>query len=168
MPGLCEDMWNKVGEDWQCTLPSLPLTLKPFIYSGLVVGAGEVLGDTRYSWEFFLGVCRPVLQILTLFQTKNMSFYRLVFRPDLQNPYLFSDLCYGLLIDLAFRPKLHHHYLDSVCNPKNSSNAFRICIFLLLSYSFAIETVNMFIHSHSTLENHTRFQTKMAKIYTCF
>ena len=28
----------------------------------------------RYSWEFLVGVCRPVLQILTLFQTKKCNF----------------------------------------------------------------------------------------------
>ena len=27
-----------------------------------------------YSWEFLVGVCRPVLQILTLFQTKKCHF----------------------------------------------------------------------------------------------
>ena len=27
-----------------------------------------------YSWEFLVGVCRPVLQILTLFQTKKCNF----------------------------------------------------------------------------------------------
>ena len=70
--------------------------------------------------------------------------------------------------DLAFRQKLLHYYLDSVCKPKNSSNAFRIRMFLLLSYSFGIEAINMFILSHSTLENHTRFQTKMGKVYTCY
>ena len=37
-----------------------------------------------------------------------------------------------------------------------------------LSYSFGIETVNTFIHSRSSLENHTRFQTKMGKVYTRF
>ena len=57
--------------------------------------------------------------------------------------------------DLAFRQKLRHHYLDSVCKQKNSSNAFQVRIFLLLSYSFGIETISTFIHSHSTLENHT-------------
>ena len=40
---------------------------------------------------------------------------------------------------------------------KNSSNPFRIRIFLFLSYSFGIETINTFIHSRSSLENHTRF-----------
>ena len=38
---------------------------------------------------------------------------------------------------------------------KISSNAFRICIFLLFSrsYSFGIETINTFIHSCSSLEH---------------
>ena len=33
-----------------------------------------------YSREFLVGVCRPVLQILALFQTKKMLFFRPVFR----------------------------------------------------------------------------------------
>ena len=57
-----------------------------------------------YSWEFLLGLCRPVLQILTLFQTKKMYFSTLVFRLDLENPYPF--------LDLAFRQKLFYHYLN--------------------------------------------------------
>ena len=51
---------------------------------------------------------------------------------------------------------------------KNSSTLFRIRIVFLLSYSFGIETINTFIHSRSSLENHTRFQTKMGKVYTRF
>ena len=43
---------------------------------------------------------------------------------------------------------------------KNFSNPFRIRIFLFLSYSFGIETINTVIHSGSSLENHTRLQTK--------
>ena len=35
----------------------------------------------------------------------------------------------------------------------------RIRIFLFLSYSFGIETINKFTHTRSSLENHTRFQT---------
>ena len=50
----------------------------------------------------------------------------------------------------------------------NSSNAFRIRIFLFFSYSFGIETINTFIHSCSSPENHTLFQTKMDKVYTRF
>ena len=34
----------------------------------------ESRGST-YCWDFFVGVCRPVLQILTLFQTKKCDFY---------------------------------------------------------------------------------------------
>ena len=44
---------------------------------------------------------------------------------------------------------------------KNFSNAFRTRIFLLLRcYSFGIGTTNTFIRFRSSLENHTRFQTK--------
>ena len=48
------------------------------------------------------------------------------------------------------------------------SNPFRIRVFLFLSYSFGMETIDTFIHSRSSLENHTRFQTKMSKVYTRF
>ena len=46
--------------------------------------------------------------------------------------------------------------------------AFRICKFLLRSYSFGIETINTFIHPRSSIENHTRFQIKMGKVYSRF
>ena len=36
------------------------------------------------------------------------------------------------------------------------------------SYSLVIETINTFIHSRSSLENYTRFQTKTGKVYTRF
>ena len=41
---------------------------------------------------------------------------------------------------------------------KISENPFRIRAFLFLSYSFGIETINTFIHSCGSLDNHTRFQ----------
>ena len=43
-------------------------------------------------------------------------------------------------------------------------------IFLFLSYSFEMETINFSynIHSRSSLKNHTRFQTKMGEVYTRF
>ena len=31
-------------------------------------------GPRGYSWEFLVGVCRPVLEILTLFQTQKCDF----------------------------------------------------------------------------------------------
>ena len=49
---------------------------------------------------------------------------------------------------------------------KNFLKPIRIGIFLFLSYSFGTETINTFVHSRSSLENHTRFQTKMGKVYT--
>ena len=92
---------------------------------------------------------------------QKMSFSTPVFRPDLENPYPFSDL--------AFRQKSCHHYLGESATKKiNSSNPFHIRIFLFLSYSFGTETINTFVHPPSSLENHTRFQTKMGKIYTRF
>ena len=114
----------------------------------------------EYSSEFFEGVCRPVLQILPLFQTKkNVIFHtRCQTKPPKSIP--------------VFRPGLSAETILSLLRlerkQKNSSNPFRIRIFLFLSYSFGIETINTFIHSRSSLENHTRFQTKMGKVYTRF
>ena len=42
-------------------------------------------------------------------------------------------------------------------------NPIRIRLFLFLSYSFGIETINTFVHTRSSLESHTRFQTKTAQ-----
>ena len=57
-----------------------------------------------YSWEFLVEVCRPALQILTLFQIKIFDYSHLF--SDLashENLYPFSDPA----------PKtLCHHYLD--------------------------------------------------------
>ena len=49
-----------------------------------------------------------------------------------------------------------------------SSNEFRIRIFPIHSYSFGIAPIDTFIHSRSSPENHTRFQTKMGKMNTRF
>ena len=70
----------------------------------------------------------------------------------------------------VFRPGLWAEIMLSLLRleRKQTSNPFQICIFLFLYYSFGIETINMFIHSRSSLENHTRFQTKMGKVYTRF
>ena len=51
---------------------------------------------------------------------------------------------------------------------KISSNAFPIRLFPLCSYSFGIEMINTFIHSRSSLENYTRFHTKMEKSIPVF
>ena len=51
-------------------------------------------------------------------------------------------------------------FLVRVCRP--------VRIFLFCSYSFGIETISKFRRSRSSLENYTRFQTKMGKVYTRF
>ena len=142
-------------------------------------------------------MCRPVLQILTLFQTKKISFFTPFIRPGLENLYPFSDLTFK---------KLCHHYLDENSNKKDflesmsksSSGTQKSCsprsllffaqffsahldfpspplsapgsprmcrnrILLFLSYSFGIETISTFVHSRSSLKNHTRFQTSLRK-----
>ena len=71
-----------------------------------------------------------------------------------------------------FRPGLKAEIMSSLLRlerkQKNSSKIFRIRIFLCRSYSFGTEMINMFIHSHRSLESHTQFQTKMGKVYTRF
>ena len=44
----------------------------------ILLGKNPALGagGGEYFWEFFVGVCRPVLQLLTLFQTKKFRFPR--------------------------------------------------------------------------------------------
>ena len=80
--------------------PSLGLLANPIT---VPPGGGGVVA---YSWESLVGVCRPVLQILTLFQTKKCNFL-----------YPFSDL--------AFRQKLCYNYIDWSGNKKNHSNPLR-------------------------------------------
>ena len=53
-----------------------------------------------YSWEFLVGVCCPVLQILTLFQTKKCHF---------PHPSQTRPLKSILVFLLAFRQKLCHN-----------------------------------------------------------
>ena len=98
----------------------------------------EILGC--YSWEFLVGVCCPFSKSLALFQTKKCHF-----------PHSFSDL--------AFRQRLCHQYgFECISNS-------RISILFL----FIRNCNDKYIHTpHSSLENHTRFQTKVAKVYTSF
>ena len=65
------------------------------------------------------------------------------------------------------RQKLCHHY-QVKAKTKKSPVAFRIRIFLFRPYSFGIETLNTSIHvrSRSSREKHTRFQTKMGKVFS--
>ena len=91
-----------------------------------------------------LWVCRPVLQILNLFQTKNVMFHTRFQIWPLRN---------NVIITWITAP-----------TKTISKSQFRIGIFLFLFYSLGIETINVFIPSCSwSLENHTRIQTKMSK-----
>ena len=86
---------------------------------------------------------------------QNMSFSTPVFR-SLKSIPVFR---LGLLTEImSLLLRLEH-------KQKNSSNTFRIRMFLFLSL---IWPINTFIHSRSSLKNHTRFQTKMGKYYTRF
>ena len=82
-----------------------------------------------YSWEFLVGMCRPVLRILTLFETKRCHF-----------PHPFSGL------EVVTKRTIH----------------------VLLLTEIMSSLTNTSKHYRSSLENHTRFQTKMGKIYTLF
>ena len=97
----------------------------------------------------FGGVCRPVLQILTRFQTKKCNF-----------PHPFSVL--------AFRQKLLLSLLKLECKQKKSI----LIHFEFTYFSFFLthlELNDKYVHTlGSSLENHTRFQTKIGKVCTRF
>ena len=105
----------------------------------------------RYFWEFLVGVCRPVLQILTLFQRKKCHF---------SHP--FSDLASKKLC-----PPLLLTAVDQNTNKKLFLKIhFELVYFSFFLTHFGIEVINTFIHSCSFPENHTRFQTKTAQNHT--
>ena len=112
----------------------------------------------EYSCEFLVGVCRQFLQILTRVSNQKNVIFHIHFQTRPLYPYPFSDLALLLEIMLSL--------LRLERKPKKYSNPFRIRMFLFLSYPFEIETKNTFIRSRSSLESHTRFQTKMGKVYT--
>ena len=116
-------------------------------------------GGEGYSWEFLVGVFRPVPQIQTLFQTKKCHF---------TNPFSYQTSKIHTRFQIWPLGMNYVIIIRLECKQNNSSNPFLIRIFLFLSFSFAIETRNTFVNSCSSLENHTRFQTKMGKVYTLF
>ena len=120
------------------------LVISSFAHAWISLSNGSIGGGGGggYSWEFLVGVCRPVLQILTLKKCRSFS-------------HPFSDL--------AFK-KLCHHYFD-----QNSNNKYFLKFIsnsqISLSFLFIWnETINTFVHSPSSLENHIRFQNKMNKV----
>ena len=93
-----------------------------------------------FSRKFLVGMCRPVLQILTLFQTKKCHF-----------PHPFSDL---EMVTKRNITCLHKTEIMSSLLRLNRSKRFLEIhfefILHFLSYSFGIETTNTLIHNRSS------------------
>ena len=81
-----------------------------------------------------MGVCRPILQILTVFQTKKYNF-----------PLPFADQTFKIYTCLQTWPLGRNYVIITLIRAQTKK--FRIGIFLFLSYSFGIETINTFIPS---------------------
>ena len=78
-----------------------------------------------YSWEVLVGMCRPVPQILSLFQAKNVTFHtRFQTRPLQSTPVFSWPLSRNYVIITEIKVQT-----------KNSSNPFRI---LHISLSFLL------------------------------
>ena len=107
-----------------------------------------------------MGVCRPVLQILTISQTKKCHFPHLF--SDLKNSCPFSDLEVVTKHNITCLPQ-NKNYVISL-----SENPFRIRVLHFLSYSVGIETTITLIRNRVSFINHTRFHTKMSKVFTRF
>ena len=109
-------------------------------------------GGRGYS---LVGMCRPVLQILTLFQTKRCQF-----------PHPFSNLeevtkrnitCLHNTEIMSPLLRLERQQKDFL---KSISNSHIRLSFLLIR--------NTSIHDRISFVNHTGLQTRMGKIYTRF
>ena len=113
------------------------------------------MGEGGTPRKFLVGVCCPVLQILTLFQTKTCHF-----------PHLFSDLA----------SKIHTRFQTWLLAQLKASHQCRsqelikftrkfslndiLWILLFLYYTFGVKKTDTFICSCGSLENHTQFKTK--------
>ena len=92
-----------------------------------------------YSSEFSVGVCHPVPQILSQFQTKHASF-----------PHRFQTC--PLKSMPVFRPFLFKE-LVKLTRKVSSNDIFWIPLFLY--YSFRVKKIDTFIRTRGSLENHT-------------
>ena len=101
-------------------------------------------GGGGYSWEFLVGVCSPVLLILTLFQTKKCHF---------SHPY--SDLPSTIHTHSQTWPLRNcHHYLDWNSNKKTV---------LKIHFEFAYFS---FFLSHLVLKQEIRSYTPVVPLDT--
>ena len=100
-----------------------------------------------FFWEFLVVVCARFSKSWPYFRPKNV-------------------ILHTRFQTWPFRQKWCYHYVER--KPKYFSNPFRIYTSFFLFHLFGIETINTFIHSHSSIESHTRFQTKMGKVCVLF
>ena len=123
---------------------SLSCFLSVSCSKNVVLASYDVLVSGVYSWEFLVRVCRPVPQILTLFQNKNVIFHTRFQTWSLKSIPV-SELRNYVIITLI-------RTATTTTKLKSENLIFRNRVFLFLSYSFRIETTNTFIHSCSSLE----------------
>ena len=89
----------------------------------------------RYSWEFLVGVYHPVLQIMTLFQTKKCHFPKPEFSEQTSK------------IHTVFRPGLYAKIMSSLLRLERKQKKL-----LQIHFDFACFSINTFINSRSSLE----------------
>ena len=123
--------------------------------------------SSQPSWRVLLGILgggvSPVLYILVLFQTKKCHFSHPL------NSDLATKKFMSLFILRLEQQQQQQQKNKQTKNKKNKNKKIYIYkIFVFLSYSFGIKTNNAFIPSHSSLENHSLFQTKVGKVHTSF
>ena len=84
----------------------------------------------------------------------------------------FDNRNWKKLTDSRKRTKiLSHHPIQTLLERKHKNywNPFQIRIFLFLSFSVIWNWNDKYVYTlRSSLENHTRFQSKMGKVYTRF
>ena len=103
----------------------------------------------RKSWEFMVGVCRPVLQLLTLFQIKKINF---------QTRFQTWRWSQNAALHVYINQKSCHHVR---LIPQQNDFEFAY-------YSFFLIYLELIHTGRSSFVNHTQSQTKMGKIYTRF
>ena len=117
-------------------------------------------GGGRVLLGILGGVFRPVPQIQTLFQTKKCHF---------TNPFSYQTSKIHTRFQIWPLGMNYVIIIRLECKQNNSSNPFLIRIFLFLSFSFAIETRNTFIHSRVVLSKTIPdFRPKWAKCIPVF
>ena len=116
-------------------------------------------GGGGNSWEFLVGGCRPVPQIPTQFQTKKCNF-----------PHPFSEQTFKIHTRFQTWP-LGRNYVIITQIRAQTKKLFKSISNSHISLSFLLiwNWNDKYVHTlRSSFENHTRFQTKMGKIYTRF